>query len=103
MRISSNDRPATWRELGIPTRAVLENVRRRADRRQQGVANVLAAMQDGASLQLQFIRGREHWRLSSGAFVLADVAAVVIARPEVMSCGDTLFAGLRGQTWRLAE
>ena len=65
MTMRFNGRSA-WRGIGIPT---LDKARRRADRRRQGVAEVIAAMRGGASLQLQFSNGRELWRLSSGVFV----------------------------------
>lgn len=97
---SKDIRSATWRGIGIPTRAVVDKARRRADRRRQGVAVVIDAMRDGACLQLQYSNGRELWRLSNGVFIPADVAAVVTARSEIVDCGGALFAGLRGQVWR---
>ena len=94
-----NDR-TDWFGVGIPTTAVLAKAKRRAERRRRGVAAIIAAMENGAFLRMEFANGRELWRLSNGLFVVADVAAVVIGRPEIVSCGDTLFAGMRGQTWR---
>ena len=54
-------------------------------------------------LHLQYERGRALWRLSSGPFVPADVAAIVITKTCVVLIGDTLFNDLPSQTWRFTD
>jgi hypothetical protein len=54
----------------------------------------------GAKLHLHYEHSRPIWGLSTGEFVPADVAALVISNPAVVSVGDSLFRDLPGQTWR---
>ena len=54
-------------------------------------------------LHLQYERGRALWRLSSGPFVPADIAAIVITKTCVVPVGDTLFNDLPSQTWRFTD
>jgi hypothetical protein len=57
-------------------------------------------MRRGATLHLSYGRACEWWGLSNGWSVPADVAAILIARPDVQAVGDTLFSNTRSQTWR---
>ena len=86
----------------VPTLSEVIKSRRRLDRRRRQVGRVLVAMQAGAALHLHYEQGRPIWRLSSGQFVPADVAAVVIAKEVIVAVGDSLFANAPGQTWRYA-
>jgi hypothetical protein len=79
----------------------LKLVRRPIDRNRRETDRVLDAMRKGARLVLRFQNGRPPWRLSSGEFVPWDAATIVINRSDIASCGDTLFYGMPGQTWRL--
>ena len=56
-------------------------------------------MRRGASLNLTYGPGREWWTLSNGQSVAADVAANLIARPDIQAVGDTLFPNTKSQTW----
>jgi hypothetical protein len=76
---------------------------RRLDRHQLGVGHVLDAMKRGAALHLHYQNGRALWSLSSGPFVTADIAAIVITKPSVVPVDVALFLGVPGQTWRFAE
>jgi hypothetical protein len=79
----------------------LKPLRRRIDRNRRETDRVLTAMRNGASLFLHFANGRPFWRLSTGQFVPSDAATIVINLPDIASCGDALFHGMPGQTWRL--
>ena len=57
-------------------------------------------MRRGAALHLSYTPAREWWGLSNGLAVPPDVAAILIARPDVVAVGDTLFSNTRSQTWR---
>jgi hypothetical protein len=84
----------------IPTSSGLRNSSRCLDRRNAGVAVVLAAMRNGACLQLEFNPTGSRWRMSNGKYVNVDVARTVIANKHVVGVGDSLFAGELSQTWR---
>jgi hypothetical protein len=89
--------------MTIPTVSSLRRSRRRLDRHQLSVGGVLDAMERGAALHLHYQNGRALWSLSSGPFVTADIAAIVISKPCVVSVDVALFLGVPGQTWRFAE
>jgi hypothetical protein len=96
-------RTVHWPGAGIYTVTGLRNANRRLDRRRAGVGRVLGEMKRGASLHLQHANGRALWSLSTGVFITSEVAALIIARPEVVAVGDGLFRNVPGQTWRYAE
>ena len=79
----------------------LKLARHRIDRKRRETDRVLAEMRNGASLLLHFVNGRPFWRVSTGEFVSADAANIIINRSGIASCGDALFHGMPGQTWRL--
>jgi hypothetical protein len=89
--------------LGIQTLAQVQQANRRLDRLCRDVNQVLAAMKDGAVLNLHYQNGRAIWRLSSGPFVTPQAAAIVIASDVVVGVGDSLSPGHPGQTWRYAK
>jgi hypothetical protein len=89
--------------MSIPTVASLRRQLGRVDRRRAGAARVRTAMLRGASLHLHFERGRPLWRLSTGIFVTDEVAKLVIAQPDIVGCGDSLFHNFPSQTWRHIE
>jgi hypothetical protein len=91
--------------LGIQTLAQLQQANRRLDHLRRDTNRALSAMRrDGAALHLSYERGRALWRLSTGQFVRPDVAAVLIASPNVIAVGDSLFPDLvAGQTWRFTD
>jgi hypothetical protein len=86
--------------LGIQTLAQLQQANRRLDRFRREVNRTLTAMKAGASLHLEYVRGRGLWKLSNGSFVTPEAAAIVIASDAVVGVGDSLFPDHPGQTWR---
>lgn len=93
----------TWPGTSIHTLASLQRSHRRLDRQRQAVAGALGALRAGATLHLQHGVNRPWWILSTGQLVSEDVAAILIARPEIQAVGDGLFHDLPGQTWRYVE
>lgn len=89
--------------MPIPTVASLRKTRRRLDRRQLNELRVLGAMAHGASLRLTHQNGRQLWAISTGEFVSAEIALVVIKNPKVAAVDAALFAGMLAQTWRYIE
>ena len=73
------------------------------NRHRQQAAQVISAMQRGASLHLHYENGRALWRLSTGSFVTAEAAALVAAHRAIVGCDDALFEGMTGQTLRYVE
>ena len=61
---------------------------------------ILVAMRAGARLH-HSNEGGPRWRLSDGTRVDAEVAALVIANPEVIADADTLIAGVLSQTFTI--
>jgi hypothetical protein len=85
----------------IPTARTLQAARRRADRRRDGVATVLAQMRGGPALHLHLdTRSGETWWLSDGRSVSSDVARLVVAHVDVAPVGDALFRNTPSQTFR---
>jgi predicted transcriptional regulator len=95
----------------IPTPASLSRIRRKLDRQRieagklhaQAQAVIARMYSEGQAPRLSFDRRLgPTWQLSpSGQRVDAEIAAVVIAVPDVVSAGDGLFADGPVQTWRL--
>ena len=83
--------------MTVPTVSSLQHSSRRLDRRLCDAERVVLAMKTGASLHLHYQNGRALWSLSNGPFVAADVAAIVINKPSVVSVGDALSTGCRGR------
>ena len=86
-----------------PTPSTLRNNSRRLDRLNDGVAAVLHAMRNGATLHLEFYETGPRWRMSNGRYVNGAVARIVITNKGVVGVGDTLFADATSQTWRFVE
>jgi hypothetical protein len=61
---------------------------------------VLAEMQAGAALHLQYTKQGPCWALSTGRQVSDDVARLVTASASVVGVGDALFDGCPAQTFR---
>jgi hypothetical protein len=77
---------------------------RRLDRINSRTSRVLELMRRrGVTLHFDQSGARVRWWLSTGAEVDARIAAVLIARGEVVSVGDALFAGAPSQTYRYVE
>jgi hypothetical protein len=75
----------------------------RLARSEREAERILAAMRRGAVLHLHFQSGnRAIWSLSTGIFVPADTAALVVANPNITPDGDVLplLIGTPSQTWR---
>jgi hypothetical protein len=91
--------------LGIHTLAQLQQANRRLDHLRRDTNRALSAMRrDGAALHLSYERGRALWGLSTGQFVRPDVAAVLIASPNIATVGDSLFPDVvASQTWRFTD
>ena len=85
----------------VPTAPELRRRGRRLDRHNIRVGQVLSELRRGETLQLSY-SPRPLWRLSSGQFVPDDVAKTIIGLPDVVGCGDTLFAGELSQTFKLS-
>jgi hypothetical protein len=77
--------------------------RRRLDRINAAIADVIDAMRDGAALHFDQSAACPHWWLSNGTTVRAPVARVVIERRDVVPVGDVLFDDFTAQTWRYAD
>jgi len=75
----------------VPTPSSLARSARRLDRHVRGMTGVLAHMRAGAVMRLHFARGKPVWLLSPGSEVPLEVAALVIAHPNVCGVGDSLF------------
>ena len=88
---------------GIPTIDSRRHERRRVDRQRRAFYRALDVMRRGATLHLEFGRHGEWWGLSNGRHVSADVAALLINHPNVIGVGDSLFAGVRCQTYRYSQ
>jgi hypothetical protein len=86
----------------IPTPQSLHRQNCRLDARLARAEEVLFAMRGGAVLHLQYLHGKPDWWLSRGQHVEPDVAAAVIANPQVVAVGTALFDGLLGQAFRFA-
>jgi len=84
----------------VPTPQSLRANSRRLDRRLASVSRVLTELQLGAVLHLTHTRGGDVWTLSNGKFVSPGTAAMVIARADVETMGDGLFAGT-SQSFRM--
>jgi hypothetical protein len=98
--------------MSIPTPASLRRIHRKLEHQRLRAGElhdraqaVLAKMFEGQCLRLSFDRRRgSTWQLSpSGKVVPSEVAAVVIADPDVASTGDGLFADGPAQTWRMVD
>jgi hypothetical protein len=87
----------------VPTVQSLTRTRRWLDRRQREADEVLTAMRRGAILHVQFGPGGHRWRLSTGAIVAGDVAAIVRSDTRVSGVGDCLFDNMTSQTFRYIE
>ena len=75
---------------------------RKRDRQNAEIGRVLTEMKRGATLHLSH-SPRRHWRLSSGAFLTKETARAVIASPNIVGVGDTLFDAELSQTFRSVE
>jgi hypothetical protein len=94
----------TPRSAIVPKDRKQQNARlKRVARLKWEAAQVLKSMQAGASLRLHYQRGRPLWDLTTGTFVTADVAELVIADNRVVGVGDALFPGVHSQTWRFSD
>ena len=79
--------------IAAPTPSTLRNHSRRLDRLNAGVARVLHAMRNGATLHLEFYETGPKWRMSNGRYVNDAVARIVITDKRVVGVGDTLVRG----------
>jgi hypothetical protein len=95
---------AQWPKASIHTVNERRAAARHLDRRNAKVERVLVEMAHGAALHLHFDRKRGPlWTLSEdGVLIDAEIAALVIAHPDVAPVGDSLFAGAPSQTYRYA-
>jgi len=76
---------------------------RRLDRRNRGMIGTLEEMRQGAALRTCFVRGKRVWSLSTGGEVAPEVAALVVAHPDVCGGGDALFDCGLSQTFRYVK
>jgi ABC-type lipopolysaccharide export system ATPase subunit len=84
------------------------DLRRRVRKQDQiaiKAAATIRAMLHGQSLHLHHDRQQTVWWLSGGERIDADVAALVISNPSIVSVGDALPLGIGApaQTWRYVE
>jgi hypothetical protein len=87
----------------IPTPKSVQQTNRQLDRRRADVFRVLRLMHSGnLTLHLQYIKGRAVWSLTDGTAITAQLAELVIQRPEVVPVGDALFEDAPPQTYCLA-
>jgi hypothetical protein len=85
------------------TPAKISATARRLDRLNLKAATVLAAMQRGEALLLEYRSRGPVWCLSGGRDVPDEVAQVVIKSANVVGVGDALFNDIPAQTWRWVE
>jgi hypothetical protein len=85
------------------TTAKLRANARKLDRLNGKAATVLAAMQRGEALLLEYRWYGRVWCLSGGRHIPDEVAQVVIQSARVTSVGDALFSDVPAQTWRWIE
>ena len=80
--------------------------RTRADRRRDGVADIIRRMRNGVSLHVTNTADGPKWALTDGTHVSPELAAVLIRHPNIVGVGDAL-PGLGGhlhsQTFRFVE
>jgi hypothetical protein len=86
----------------VPPARWLAGPAHKRDRQNAEIGRVLTAMKRGATLHLSH-SPRRHWRLSSGAFLTEETARAVIASPNIVDVGDTLFDAELSQTFRSVE
>jgi hypothetical protein len=78
--------------------------RRRPPRKRHSEDYVVRRLHGGEALRLTYTRTGPEWSLwPSGEWVAREAAELVIARPDVAGVGDSLFAGVRSQTFRFIE
>jgi hypothetical protein len=87
----------SWREAQIA-----RDIGPRPKRPPRNVAWVLAQLQGGAVLYSGRIGDGRWWMLSDGTTLTGNTAKAVVSDPRVVDCGDALFPGVRGQTFRFA-
>jgi hypothetical protein len=63
-------------------------------------ATLIAELQEGAILQATFSHSGVIWSLSNGKPVPSKIASAVIALPEIVGGGDSLFEDTGPQTYR---
>jgi hypothetical protein len=85
------------------TPAKIRSAARRLDRLNIKAATVLAAMQRGEALLLEYRWRGPVWCLSGGRDVPDEMAQVVIKSASVVGVGDALFNDIPAQTWRWVE
>jgi hypothetical protein len=83
----------------IPTVQSIRRVRQFQDRRREKATQVIAAMADGASLNLTFTKSGSVFTLSNGTRVPPEIAVMVINDIRIISGTDGLFPSLP-QTWK---
>jgi hypothetical protein len=74
----------------VRTRNSLRRSSRRLNQLNRGVAVVLDAMRNGATLHLEFFEQGPRWRMSTGHYVTDAVARIVIINKRVAGVGDTV-------------
>jgi hypothetical protein len=65
-----------------------------------GAAAIIEVMRRGVTLHLHHSQDGERWTLSNGKSVSAKTAAHVVLSPLVIGETDSLFAGVKPQTYR---
>jgi hypothetical protein len=76
---------------------------RKLDRVNSEAASVLAAMQRGEALLLEYRWYGRVWCLSGGRHITDEIAQAVIQNANVTDVGDALFSDVPAQTWRWVE
>jgi hypothetical protein len=86
----------------MKTAARLRAQGRRIEKLNADIRRVVDQMRvGGLALHLEHHRKRARWFLSDGTEVSASTAHCVIACPEIVGCGDSLFGFTRAQTYRV--
>jgi hypothetical protein len=105
-------RPVIWHGIGVQSAAELRRRHRRLDRKlrrgadlRERVEIALNIMHEGHVLHFHFDRRwGPSWVLSPGNWPVPDeVARALIVEPDVVACGDGLFADGPSQTYRFTE
>jgi hypothetical protein len=63
----------------------------------------MSKLESGAVLYSGRVGDGRWWMLSDGTTLTGNTAKTVIANTRVADCGDALFPGVRGQTFRIIE
>ena len=86
--------------MKLPTWRMDQLAGKRRPRRSNNAAAVVSKLESGTVLYSGRIGDGRWWMLSDGTTLTGNTAKAVISDPRIADCGDSLFVGVRGQTFR---